>query len=193
MEDYYDIEAILADQQRIPCVLLVDTPGLGMGDGDHHSAAGSNGGGNVIPAQTKLELPYWLAEAMAANDLCELQMPKPFGSRMRRTLQASCYNVNFHSLCPYFYQFGLKLAAALDEPQLNELLADVYRQRLALILDAAQRADSQNMAEFVIQLDESERQVYKVAKRGTHAVREWQRGQLNRLQMAEVLKPFRER
>ncbi|KAJ1988082.1 DNA replication protein [Dimargaris cristalligena] len=182
MDDYYDIDAILAEQQRIPSTLLVDIPGLGLDE--------QNGGGDM-QANSTVELPYWIAETLAANDFIELQMPKPFSARMRRILQASCTNVNFHTLCPYFYEFGLKLAVTFDEPQLNDLLAEVYRKRLELILDAAQRADSQNMAEFVSQLDESEKKVYILAKQSTQSIRQWQKGQLYRLQMADVLKAFR--
>ncbi|KAJ1660020.1 DNA replication protein [Dispira simplex] len=150
MGDYYDIDDILADQQRIPCHLTVDIPGLATNE------TRSNGG--QLQADTTIELPLWMAESLAANDFVELQLPRPYGSRMQRILYASCRNVNFHALCPYFYKFGLKLSLALDEPQLNELLADVYRQRLELVLDAAQRSDAQNMVEFISQLDETEKQ-----------------------------------
>ncbi|KAJ1972550.1 DNA replication protein [Dimargaris xerosporica] len=167
---------------RIPCTLLVDLAGLQLDD--------SHGQGDV-QAGTKLEIPFWLAETLAANDFVDLDLPKAFTARTRRILQASTTNVNFHTLCPYFYQFGMKLAETLQEPQLNQLLSDVYRERLQVILDAAQRADSQNMIEFVSQLEESEKQLYTLAKQSTQEIRQWQRGQTAKLQMADVLKSLR--
>ncbi|TPX34693.1 hypothetical protein SmJEL517_g02784 [Synchytrium microbalum] len=97
---YFDIESILADQQRVPCFFAYPVPGYGFLDGNNEAD---------LPANTRVELPYWMAETLAIHNYVELDLPKFYSARVREDLQAAPTAVNIHHLCPYFYEFGIRI------------------------------------------------------------------------------------
>lgn len=62
-QDYWSVEAILAEDQRLPCVFAVDVPGLGYlektGEADVRAAA------HQMHKNTRTELVYWMAQLFA--------------------------------------------------------------------------------------------------------------------------------
>ena len=56
MNRYYDIDAILTDNQKVPCVFELAIPGMGY----LASEAEKN-----IAKGAKVELPLWIAEMLA--------------------------------------------------------------------------------------------------------------------------------
>ncbi|KAJ3315774.1 DNA replication protein, partial [Blyttiomyces sp. JEL0837] len=55
-DEYWDLDAILADHQKVPSFFLADVPGYGFLEGNHEENLSRN---------TRVELPYWLAEFLA--------------------------------------------------------------------------------------------------------------------------------
>lgn len=62
-QDYWSVEAILAENQRLPCMFAVDVPGLGYleesGEADVRAPL------TQIHKNTRIELAYWMAHMLA--------------------------------------------------------------------------------------------------------------------------------
>jgi hypothetical protein len=59
---------------------------------------------------TKLELPFWMAQALARRKHVIVDLPNVFGSRFKSTLIADPTVVNLADRCPYYYELGIKFA-----------------------------------------------------------------------------------
>ncbi|KAI9098269.1 hypothetical protein DFS34DRAFT_649856 [Phlyctochytrium arcticum] len=178
-DDYWGIDAILAEQQKLPCYFRFEVPGYGFLEGNHDVD---------LAANTRIELPFWLAEHLALNQYIDIDTPKCFKQRVRDDLKASPTAVNLSRLCQYYYAFGVHFME-LMESRLPGVLAEAFRDRLPFILDYAQtsrlRADR---SEFVDSLDETERELYKCAHESVGAMAEWDRRKGMRIQTAEILR-----
>ena len=72
---YYDIDAILATQQKLPCTFRLDIPGAGYLESEdandvswpdpHIVLVQSLTSTQQIKQGQKVDLPYWLAELLA--------------------------------------------------------------------------------------------------------------------------------
>ncbi|PVU93212.1 hypothetical protein BB561_003403 [Smittium simulii] len=140
--DYYDIDDILAVQQRVPCNIKQDIIGLSYNYNLEPS---------VNKANSKITLPFWIADALDAEEYVEMNIPVAFSKHTQRKLLAST-NLNLNALCPYFYKLGERFAEL--SPNLADFLSHVYLQRLELISNQAQHDSS---SEFLSQLDTHEK------------------------------------
>ncbi|KAK9768103.1 DNA replication protein [Basidiobolus ranarum] len=179
MEDYYDIDAILAEQQRLPLIFKIHAEGLGYLDGSEEPD---------LPENTRIELPFWLVKQLAQHrEWFEVEIPKCYGSKVRSSLRACSTNVNFHTLNPYYYLYGLLLVDLLEDVDLNMVLADAFKARIQLIMDYTQTVQSRVQTEFLTILDETEKELYKIGAVSQATLRKWNNRTLFRLNTAEVL------
>ena len=70
---YLDIDVILSEDERLPCKFLADVAYLGHLDPSNAE--------DYLPAETKVELPLWLAQSLSEKNMVQLELPKHFGSR----------------------------------------------------------------------------------------------------------------
>jgi len=77
---YWDINKILVEEERVPCLFTVDAQDLGHLD--------SKSRPKDLPAGSKVDLPLWMAQGLAEKNMVELQVPRHFGSRMRDEIMA---------------------------------------------------------------------------------------------------------
>ncbi|KAI9012745.1 hypothetical protein BC832DRAFT_589730 [Gaertneriomyces semiglobifer] len=178
-EDYWDIDAILADQSRIPCSFRMDVPGYGFLEGNHDID---------LAAGAKVELPYWLAEHLAIHDLVELELPVCFGHRVRNDLAASPMAVNLNRLCPYFYRFGVKIINLVVDAMLPTILSNALKARLPLIMDYTQTSKLRtDRSDFIMTLDETEKDIYKLGHESASQMTQWHQRKGTRIKTADVL------
>jgi len=98
--DYFSIEAILAENQRIQCTFKDETPGMG------HLGGGTE---RDIAMLSKIQLPLWLAYTIIYSDWADFNIPTPFGSRVRNALKAEARSVRLSNLVGaggFWYGFG---------------------------------------------------------------------------------------
>ncbi|KAG8973807.1 DNA replication protein [Tulasnella sp. 425] len=115
--DYYSIDSILAENHKIQCTFKIDVPGLGYIDG---------GNEKDIKAGTKMLLPYWLAPTLSLQDWVDVEIPQPFGAKVKRALAADARSVKLSNLVGgtgTWYGFGKMMADLLQDPQSSELSA----------------------------------------------------------------------
>ncbi len=110
---FLDIDLILSEEDRLPCIFRVDAFDLGHLDPSNHSS--------VLPMNSRLELPLWLALTLSKNNMVQMESPKHFGQRMRDEL-ASSSAVNLREFSHYFYDVGLKFCATTADEDLKRTL-----------------------------------------------------------------------
>ncbi|KAG0174706.1 DNA replication protein [Apophysomyces sp. BC1015] len=152
-DEYYDIDSILAEHTKLPCIFLHDVDAEANVQGDDSIQ---------IRANTRIELPYWMAKTLAqftlpnGEKLLTVEIPKTYGRRVRNALAASALNVDFRVLCPYFYTFGTKLVELVMDEDLAPTLSEAFKTRLKEIMDFSQSGVNVVGQDFLQKLDETE-------------------------------------
>ncbi|KAL7411973.1 GINS complex, Psf3 component [Mrakia frigida] len=180
--DYWSIEAILADNQKLPCTFLLDAEGLGYLDG---------AGEADLKRSAKAELPFWLAKTMALNDFISFTIPSPFSARVRNALNAEARSVKLSNLVGgmgMWYGFGLRLIHLLEDRQatsISTLLTTTFRFRLPEIQDQAHHAASITShaqaglgggGEFREGMEGEERELFAIAQESARRMKHWYDG-----------------
>ena len=100
---YFDIDDILATNQKMPCQF--DQAAIGLGFIDPSSDD------RDVPVGAKLELPLWLARALAIRrrPFVVVELPVAYRTTYRDILSADANVVDLHKLGPFFYDVGMKL------------------------------------------------------------------------------------
>ncbi|TPX42841.1 hypothetical protein SeMB42_g04967 [Synchytrium endobioticum] len=185
--DYYDIEAILADQQRVPCFFSYPVPGYGFLDGNNDAD---------LPPNTRVELPYWMAETLAIREWVEIDLPKYYQVKVRNDLKASPTVVNLYQLCPYFYEFGIRIVNLIVDDVLCKVLSETFTHRVQLIMNYTQATILRtDRSDFIQSLDETEKDLYRVGVESTGVMIRWIRSRASsaRIMTADVLTRDRSR
>ncbi|KAN0071315.1 hypothetical protein V8E54_010746 [Elaphomyces granulatus] len=169
---YDDIDAILTDAQKIPCTFELEVPGLGFLDGNP---------GDEIKAGTRVDLPLWLAEMLSigarlgTSRLVTLDLPSALSTRVMNALKADPRTVDLRSLAPHFYRLGVRILELFEEEEMVDILIETFRKRAAEIADHAHnpRGPLIEEVDFLRGLDETERQLFRVAHDSAKEVRVW--------------------
>ncbi|CAB61465.1 DNA replication complex GINS protein psf3 [Schizosaccharomyces pombe] len=161
--DYYDIDSILSENQKVPCTSTVSIPGLG------HE-------GRMVPTGSKVELPFWLAEVLAINSFVSIHMPAPFSSVVRNALKANPNSVSIRDITTHYYHFAEKMLHLISDDSLVQISLNTLRSRAMLIADASlnpQGALQQN-SQFIEGLDDFEKHILRVSHNAHRSLINWQ-------------------
>lgn len=116
-DDYYSIDSILAENQKIQCTFKTDIPDMGHLDG---------GTERDIKALSKIQIPMWMAYILiyscapshnpstrirvySDRDYADFNIPPPFQARVRNALNAEARSVKLSNLVGQgglWYGFG---------------------------------------------------------------------------------------
>jgi len=180
-DDYYSIDSILSENQKIQCTFKVDIPDMGHLDGGHE---------RDIKAQSKIQLPLWLAFILIYSDYVDFTVPSPFSSRVRNALNAEAKSVRLSALVGaggHWYGFGKIIMRLLDDTQANEmseLLTKTFRDRLAEVIDQAQHfaalgpaggggQSGDSALVFREGLEVTERELFSLAQESAKKTKQW--------------------
>ncbi|CED85258.1 Multiple inositol polyphosphate phosphatase [Phaffia rhodozyma] len=181
-DDYWSIDAIIADNQKLPCTFQLDVQGLGYLDGGNESD---------IKELAKSEIPFWLVQTLAINDFVTFNIPQAFSNRVRNALNAESRSVKLSNLVGglgMWYGFGRRLVGILDDPQatyLSTLLLTTFKFRAPEIQDQAQHAASitshaqaslgsgTGAGEFRDGLEGEERELFAIAQDSARRMKHW--------------------
>ncbi|EPQ28788.1 uncharacterized protein PFL1_03591 [Pseudozyma flocculosa PF-1] len=130
---YWSIDSIIADASKLPCTFNIDVHNLG-----HLQSTDEDD----IKQHARLELPFWLAELLALNDVVSLTMPKAYGPRVKAALDANPTSVQLRQQNNNWYALGMRLANLMDSDELMDVLSKAYTGRLAQIYEQTQHLSS---------------------------------------------------
>ncbi|KAK4292090.1 hypothetical protein Pmani_035122 [Petrolisthes manimaculis] len=157
---YFSIEDILATNEKVPCKFEKTACDLGFLD--------PSGGSKDLEVGTKLELPCWLARALASRrQIVSCQLPKTFRERYREILKADAALVDLHTLSPHFYELGQHLLplAGPEGTTLGLLLVETLRERLRSIMDTSLNTTEDDAGTRQSKLDQLERSLFLTGRK----------------------------
>ncbi|KAI7900953.1 uncharacterized protein BX663DRAFT_515837 [Cokeromyces recurvatus] len=182
LDEYYDIDSILAEQIKIPCIALHD----------YTKEANLNGNNTEVKRNTRVELPYWMAKPLAeyslpANDsLISIELPKTYGTKVRNALDASPVLVDFRLLCPYFYLFGIKLLDLVVDDKLGGILQKAFKLRLQETMNYSRTINSSKGQEFLQKLDETEKELFRAGQDSALQFKQWRDRAVHQIKTANI-------
>lgn len=170
--NYYDLDDILADSEKIPSRFNLTVPGLGYLEGNP---------GKSIQKDTKLELPLWLAEVLAIcllleksnQSFIELEEPNFISSKVLNAIKTNPVSVDLHSILPSYYKLTEKWASMFNEKELIAIVMQMLKERAFEINNYASNANKQINNNFIYSLDEYEKTLYKITAASNKNMRRW--------------------
>lgn len=170
--NYYDLDSILADGERIPCRFNMSVPGLGYLEGNP---------GKPIDQGTKIELPLWLAEILAICELShesqlsfiDLSEPEFMSPKVTNAVKTGPTSIDLHKLLGHYYTLAEKWCTFFSEPQLIETIMFMFKERAAHINNYASNTNKQMNNNFLYTLDEFEKYLYKLTSEANREMRKW--------------------
>ncbi|KAI8991644.1 hypothetical protein BDF20DRAFT_845675 [Mycotypha africana] len=175
LDDYYNLDFILAEQTRIPCIALQD----------FDERANLTGDKTKVKKNSKIEMPFWMAKPLGIfvarehETLLTMLLPRMYGTKMRNALAAGASSVDLRSICPYYYIFACQVLGALEDEQLPDILEKAFLIRLRDIMDFSKTEGSTLGHEFVRKLDETEMGLFRVGKASAAQARRWEERNIN--------------
>ncbi|KAK2463144.1 hypothetical protein APHAL10511_004799 [Amanita phalloides] len=180
--DYYNIDAILAENQKIQCKFKQRIPEMG------HLGTGTER--DIVP-NAKLQLPVWLSYVVLYSDWADLVIPTPFTPRIHSALKAEPRSVQLAGLMgagASWYMLGriiMDIVQGARAQELSAMMTETFKARLTEVIDQAQHfanlgpsvGGSKNSAQaFREGLDITERELFTLARDGTKATKLWYDG-----------------
>lgn len=174
MSDYYDIQDILAEEERLPVKFRAGGTQIGR-------AIDPSCDDDDLKEGAKVDLPFWMVKCLAPRNMVEVKLPKFYGDRVRREVQADPGCVSVREYCPFFYEFGLKAAPIVPDTSLTDFLVTTFRGRYQEVLTRAHSCTDQDFTALKRLLSREEVELMEAGHQSMASHRWW-------LQRLEVLK-----
>lgn len=175
---YFNIEDILASQERIHCKFEIEVANMGFLDSssvDEHIKVG-----------TKLDFPAWLVKSIF-NDkfkFVNIEIPKWYKNFYHEILKADANVVDLRKMGPYYYHFGRHLVTIVDVDvgqSIAKILLWTFRNRFRKIMDLSSQTDHRDLYKSITKLDITETEIYKAGQVDMLGFIKWQRREFCKL------------
>lgn len=183
MDDYFDVDAILRDEERVPVEFNTQAHNLGYLDPASDSP-------DLEPGAA-LELPLWLAAVLANRNIVDVSLPRVFTGRTRQALIADAPTVALRDKGAFYYEIGVELAELVrpPNPPLVQLLRTVLAKRYAGVLDISTNSLGQDTTYFTRQLTNLERNLFEAGYWNTSAFYAWKTRRMEKLTTSSIMRP----
>jgi len=120
---YWDMDDVLAEEEKI---------NVKFTHGSYqNSSLDPNLPNNIdIEEGQTMEIPIWLAFALARTEIVEIEIPRFYKEQFKKTLEADPNVINLRDKSSYYYEIGLKLIEFIEDRELVTLLANVFLSRM---------------------------------------------------------------
>ncbi|CDK25613.1 unnamed protein product [Kuraishia capsulata CBS 1993] len=172
--EYYDIDDIIADSQRLPVKFQISVPGLGYLEGNP---------GKQVSKDSRMELPLWLALILAicpiddsedsGQNFVELLPPEFLSAKVQNAIKSSPATIDLHSILPHFYNFVVKWCWLFEDAQLVQLCLDMLRERAAEINSRSSNSTARQNLDQINKLDEFEKRIFKLNYDSFKDLKQW--------------------
>ncbi|KAJ3678533.1 hypothetical protein LUZ60_014151 [Juncus effusus] len=178
MPNYYDINDILTEEQPISVVFQTGANGVGLLDPGSET--------NNVEKGAKVDLPFWLAHELFLRQAVSINVPSCFSQTTRKDVQADASCVDLKVRCPYFYEFGCKLAPLVGDKSIGPFLQYTFTNRYKEVLSKSHSASISTIPKFVSRLSKEESQLFESARSSMAEFKKWRVGG-SRLEKASIL------
>ena len=182
MSKYLDLDAILAEDERVPCKFLVDAEHLGH---LHPTVSEED-----LPKDVVVELPLWLGKAFSDRNMVKIEMPKHYGSKMRDAILAGASAVDLRDYSHYYFVVGLKLAKMVkpaDEDLLRIMRKAFTGERFRDLCVLTLTNSQDDMTDFCQKLTSTELFIFNEGLQAARDLARWKSSESNLLQKASIL------
>eukprot|EP00752_Nemacystus_decipiens_P004561 g4163.t1 len=177
---YYDIDSILSEEVRVPCVFALDAVGMGVLDPTTSDEDLSQG--------AKVDFPLWMARPLAGKGMVDLDLPKHYTDRFREQLEAGPGAVNLRERCPFYYEVGVALAALTGDQRLQDTLLMVFSgERFKSLLDCSLNSLNEDVNSFTRDLPNLEKSLFSAGYRTSEEYVGWKSRVFNKLATSKVI------
>ncbi|CAI5977121.1 unnamed protein product [Closterium sp. NIES-64] len=176
MSNYYDLDDILAEDEKLPVTFRTGATGVGR-------ALDPSTDADDLAVGAKVDLPVWMVPALAKRNMVSALEPRMFGERIRKELQADAACVNLRACSPYYYSLGTKIAPWVRDKTLTRFLFTTFVERYADLLTRAFVLPEKEVPRVRRLLPKEEQQWYAAMRRYTA----WQEQSCNRLLVSPIL------
>ncbi|KAK6202537.1 uncharacterized protein RJT21DRAFT_20340 [Scheffersomyces amazonensis] len=174
MGNYYDLDDILADGEKVPCRFNMTVPGLGYLEGNP---------GKQIHKDSKVELPFWLAQILAicvlqeesGQSFVDIAAPEAVSTKVLNAIKTSSTSVDLHKLAPNYYKFIERWCSMYSDPDATNTVMQMLKERAFEINNYASNLTKGINNEFLYSLDEFEKKLYKQTSESNKQMRNWLR------------------
>ncbi|RNA39904.1 DNA replication complex GINS PSF3-like [Brachionus plicatilis] len=175
---YFNIQDIMASQERISCKFEIDVTNMGFLDSSSHD---SN-----IKVGSKLDLPYWLVKAIYNEKFkfVNIDLPKWYKKFYHDILEADACVVDLRKMGPYYYDFGVLLLNLVETDiglNIARTLLSCFRSRFRRIMDLSSQTDHRDLYKAISKLDFTETEIYKAGQSDANGFIRWQRREFCKL------------
>jgi len=140
-QSYYDIDAILAEEELVPCTTLFEFSHLADldPDGTHHRQQRQQNeeendcgeSSAYLPENNRIKIPLWAVEKWATLGFVRLQLPRHYGRRARERYDADPGDANLRKRNERFFLSGRRLVHLIEQSstQVAKAIASLPRSR----------------------------------------------------------------
>lgn len=111
-----------------------------------------------------MEIPFWLAEALAKRMMVRMDLPKAFSNKFIQDLNADPNSVCLRDKSSTFYESVLAIVSATSTEEARRLLEkakDALIKRAPRIMDRAHNSLNQDVSDFTNSLTDLEQQIFE--------------------------------
>mmetsp|Transcript_11900 Transcript_11900/g.21355 ORF Transcript_11900/g.21355 Transcript_11900/m.21355 type:complete len:205 (-) Transcript_11900:326-940(-) len=170
MSDYWNIDAALVEEAVIPSKLKYGIDGLGK-------ILDPSIGKYDLPANEKVDVPFWLSAALVKRDLATLTLPSFYSEKNRRRINAGAECPNFRANAPNFYDVGNKCNEFLQQLDLSTFLSRTFTTRYQeLISRGLQGIANDDLLKLQSKLSHEETKLFEAGCQSVTDAERWSRG-----------------
>ncbi|CAN0202822.1 unnamed protein product [Discosporangium mesarthrocarpum] len=179
-DTYFDLDNILSEEERIPCVFNLDAVGMGMLDPTSVD--------EDITQGTKVEFPMWMARYLHLKAMVDIELPKHYADKARDQLDAGAGAVNLRNKSPFYYEVGGVLARLCNDKPLQDKLLSVFSgDRFRRLLDCSLNSLNEDITPITRELPYLERRLFDAGYQASEEYVRWKSRTLNKLSTSKVL------
>ncbi len=184
--DYYDLDALLAENEGVPCRFNTAVYGLGRAL-DPSCDAGD------LAEGASCTVPFWMAQTLSRRNMAQPTLPGVFRRRLR---DDGFGMLQGDTGCHLFYEFARKLCTLpnLEERGLLEAFAlRTFRDRFVALLSAhALRCDTQRAGDYRAgTLANEELALFHVAQLSSRSFERWIYAKAARIEPSRLVRKRR--
>lgn len=106
---YYDIDAILAEEELLPCSTLFDFAHLAHLDPDQALDTRK-----YLPEKSRIKMPIWAVQKWAEMGFVKISMPRNYSQKARDRLQAEPHDVDLRKKNTQYFRSGLMIVKMVE-------------------------------------------------------------------------------